>query len=124
MTYATWEDWDCLLPDCPEDGTEADQWLRRASRDIDTLTFNRIRTAGFDSLTDFQRETVTEVTCRLAAWEREHADSLESPLSGYSINGVSAQFGETAGVAILDGVAIPRSLWALLAQTGLCCRRL
>lgn len=125
MTYATWEDWDILDPDtCPEDGTVAEQWLHRASRDIDTLTFNRIRAAGFDRLSEFQREIVTEVTCRLAGWQAANADLLESPLSGYSINGVSAQFGKTAGVTVQDGVILPRQLYRLLEQTGLCCRRL
>lgn len=125
MTYATLEDWLRLAPDtCPEDSGAAEAWLRQASHDVDALTFNRIVARGFENLTDFQREIVTEVTCRLAAWERANCDLLDSPLSGYSINGVSAQFGETAGVTVQDGVIVPRRLCRLLEQTGLCCRRL
>lgn len=125
MIYATTADWTALDPDTrPESEGEAERWLRRASHDVDTLTFNRIRAGGFDRLSEFQRELVTEATCRLAAWELENAGLLDSPLSSYSINGVSAQFGETAGVTVRDGVIIPRRLYRLLEQTGLCCRRL
>lgn len=124
MTYATYEDWGLLADNCPDEEGVAEQWLRRASHDVDALTFNRIAAHGYESLTDFQQETVTEVTCLLAAWEMANGDLLDSPLSGYSINGVSAQFGETAGVTVQDGIIVPRRLYRLLEQTGLCCRRL
>lgn len=124
MTYATCDDWAMMGENCPDGEQEAVKWLCRASRDIDTLTFNRIVERGFENLTDFQREVVTEVTCCLAGWERANSDLLDSPLSGYSINGVSAQFGAAAGVTVQDGVIIPRHLYRLLEQTGLCCRRL
>lgn len=124
MTYATIDDWAMLGENCPDNEQEAVKWLRQASRHIDTLTFNRIVERGFENLTDFQWEIVTEVTCRLARWEWENADLLDSPLSGYSINGVSAQFGTSEHVTSQDGVLIPRQLYGLLQQTGLCCRRL
>lgn len=124
MTYATIEDWVILGENCPDSDAEALLYLSKASRDIDTLTFNRIVERGLENLTDFQREIVTEVTCRLARWEWENADLLDSPLSGYSINGVSAQFGASEHVTAQDGVLIPRQLYGLLQQTGLCCRRL
>lgn len=121
MTYASYDDYLALgLPAL--EGAEG--WLHRASGDVDTLTFNRIVERGFAQLTEFQREIITEVVCGLAQWESANADLLDSPLSGYTINGVSAQFGETAGVAVQDGVAIPRRLYQLLEQTGLCYRRL
>lgn len=124
MTYATVEDWAALAGSRPEDETEAERWLRRASRDVDTLTFNRIVERGFAQLTAFQQEIVTEVVCRLAEWEMEHSDLLDSPLSGYSINGVSAQLGAGANVTTQGGVMLPLRLYGLLEQTGLCCRRL
>ena len=40
----------------PED--EIDGLLNRASRDIDTLSYNRIRGIGFGHLTDFQKEII------------------------------------------------------------------
>jgi hypothetical protein len=90
---------------------------------VDTLTFNRIVERGYESLSDFQREIVTEVTARLAEWEMVNSDLLDSPLSSYSVNGVTAQFGGV-NVTVRDGVVMPQQLYGLLEQTGLCCRRL
>lgn len=112
----------CSAPD--ETENRVLDCLSRASRAVDALTFNRIPAAGFARLTDFQREIVTEVTARLAIWQAEHGDALSSPVTGYSINGVSTQFGTGVGVQKVGGVLIPRELYALLEQTGLCCRRL
>lgn len=102
----------------------AEKWLERASRDIDTLTFNRITVKGFDNLTEFQQKIVREVTCQLADFSAENEELLDSALTGYSINGVSTQFGEGMSVTVHNGVAIPRRLYSWLSQTGLCCRRL
>ncbi len=120
--YAAAEDYAALYPDGPE---VSEIKLREASRHIDTLTFNRIVDAGFGSLTEFQREIVKEVCCRQAAFETENADLLDSTLSSYSINGVSMQFGgDGSNVYVENGVAMMRSTYALLKQTGLCCRLL
>lgn len=117
--YATQADYVELFPDGPAVTEEA---LRTASRHVDSLTFNRIVAAGFDSLTPFQQEIVKEVVCRQAAFETDNADVIASVLSSYSINGVSMQFGESWNVMVQDGVAMQRDVYALLQQTGLCCR--
>ena len=52
----------------------------------------------------------------------ENADEINSILSSYSINGVSAQFGSSWNIFTDKGVAMKRDLYALLCQTGLCCR--
>lgn len=96
--------------------------LRTASRHIDTLTYNRIRGLGFGNLTPFQQEVIHEVVCLQADFEYENADEISSVLSGYSINGVSAQFGSSWNVFTEAGVAMQRDVYALLCQTGLCCR--
>ena len=96
--------------------------LVRASRHIDSLTYNRIVGRGFSSLTEFQQDIIKEVTCQQAEFEYENADEISTVLSGYSINGVSAQFGESWNVHTDKGIAIKRDTYALLAQTGLCCR--
>lgn len=97
--------------------------LTTASRHIDTLTFNRIVGRGFDNLTAFQQDIIKEVVCRQAEFETEHADILESVLSSYSINGVSMGFsGSSWNVHAENGVAMDQNNYALLAQTGLCCR--
>ena len=96
--------------------------LRQASRHIDSLTFNRIVAAGFDNLTAFQQETIKEVVCMQADFEYENADEINTILSRYSINGVSAQFGSSWNVFMEKGIAMKRDVYSLLTQTGLCCR--
>ena len=96
--------------------------LQIASRHIDSLTYNRIVGRGFSSLTQFQRDIIQDVVCQQADFETENADEINSILSSYSINGVSAQFGSNWNVFTDKGVAMKRDLYALLCQTGLCCR--
>ena len=66
----------------------------KASRQIDTLTFCRIRGIGFDNLTEFQQEQIQYVTCLLADFLYENQDELETMLASYGINGVSMAFAE------------------------------
>ena len=96
--------------------------LQIASRHIDSLTYNRIVGRGFSSLTQFQRDIIQDVVFQQADFETENADEINSILSSYSINGVSAQFGSSWNVFTDKGVAMKRDLYALLCQTGLCCR--
>lgn len=96
--------------------------LQIASRHIDSLTYNRIVGRGISSLTQFQRDIIQDVVCQQADFETENADEINSILSSYSINGVSAQFGSSWNVFTDKGVAMKRDLYALLCQTGLCCR--
>lgn len=117
--YATVEDYAELLPDAVE-VTDTDMW--QASRHIDSLTYNRIVAAGFESLTQFQQDIVKEVCCRQAAFEVENADVISAVISSYSINGVSMTFGSGWNVFIEHGVAMRRDVYSLLCQTGLCSR--
>lgn len=96
--------------------------LRQASRHIDSLTYNRIVGRGFSNLTRFQQDIIQDVVCQQADFETENADEINSILSSYSINGVSAQFGSSWNIFTDKGVAMKRDLYALLCQTGLCCR--
>lgn len=95
--------------------------LRQASRHIDSLTYNRIIGQGFFNLTEFQQEIIREVTCQQADFEVENEDEINTVLSSYSINGVSAQFGSSWNVFTDKGIAMKRDVYALLCQTGLCC---
>lgn len=104
----------------PTEDQEKD--LRQASRHIDSLTYNRIVGRGFSSLTEFQQEVIKEVICLQADFEHENADEINTILSSYSLNGVSAQFGSSWNVFTDKGVAMKRDVYALLSQTGLCCR--
>lgn len=104
----------------PEEDLE--RYLRQSSRHIDSLTYNRIVGRGFSSLTEFQQEVIREVICLQADFEYENADEINTILSSYSLNGVSAQFGSSWNVFTDKGVAMKRDVYALLSQTGLCCR--
>lgn len=101
---------------------ELKEALKKASRHIDTLTYNRIIGQGFSKLTVFQKDVVQEVICQQAEFEYENADEIESILSSYSINGTSASFGKSWNVFTEYGVAMKKDVYAMLCQTGLCCR--
>ena len=116
--YVTVEEYKKNYNDIPDDNIEKS--LKKASRHIDTLTFNRIQGIGFDNLAEFQKETIKEVACELANFEYENEDVITSVLSSYSINGVSMAFGDSWNVKVLKGVAIPTELYETLSQTGLC----
>ena len=96
--------------------------LQIASRHIDSLTYNRIVGRGFSSLTQFQQDIIQDVVCQQADFETENADEISTILQGYSINGVSMQFGNSWNVFTDKGVAMKRDVYAMLCQTGLCCR--
>lgn len=98
------------------------QALRDASRQIDTLTFNRIVKIGFDKLTPFQQEIIKEVICKHADFLYENADAISSILDSYAINGVSMKFGTGFNVKMKNGLPILGTVYSLLEQTGLCWR--
>ena len=101
---------------------ELSKALKKASRHIDSLTYNRIVSQGFLNLTEYQQDIIKEVICQQADFEVENADEINTILSSYSINGVSAQFGSSWNVFTDKGVAMKRDVYALLCQSGLCCR--
>lgn len=96
--------------------------LIEASRNVDTLTFNRIVAKGFDELTAFQQELVQEVVCKQADFLYNNADAIASILDKYSINGVSMEFGSGFNVVIENGLPIQSTVLSQLRQTGLCWR--
>ena len=104
----------------PEESLE--KHLRLASRHIDIITYNRIQ--DIESLTEFQQNIVREACCEMAEFEYENAEILDSVLQSYSINGVSASFGNGWNVKIIDGIAVKADTYRYLCQTGLCCRLL
>ena len=125
MAYGSYVSTDYYLDQYEGDTIPEEQLekaLKQASRHIDSLTYNRIVGRGFDNLTDFQKEVIREVICLQADFECENADEINTVLSSYSINGVSASFGSSWNVFMDKGVAMKRDIYALLCQTGLCCQ--
>lgn len=103
----------------PEDDLK--KVLRRVSRHIDSLTYNRIVGQEFSNLTELQQDLIREVVCQQADFEVENAELINTVLQSYGINGVSMQFGSTWNIFTDKGIAMKRDTYALLCQTGLCC---
>lgn len=107
------------------DDAEIEKALSKASRHIDTLTYNRIVGIGFDNLTEYQQGIIKECECLMADWETENADYINSMLSSYSLNGASMSFsGNSASAVVLNGVAVSRDVYSHLQKCGLCTRSL
>lgn len=107
-----------ILKEC----AEINQILRQASRHIDSLTYNRIIGGGISNLTPFQQDVICEVVCQQADFEFENEEVIETVLSSYSINGTVMQFTQSWNVYADKGVAMKKDTYALLSQSGLCCR--
>ena len=103
---------------------DLEKMLKQASRHIDSLTYNRIVGRGISNLAEFQREIIKEVCCQQAEFEYQNREIFDMILSGYSINGVSMQFGESWNVTTQKGIPMRRDVYEQLSQTGLCCRLL
>lgn len=117
MVYATSQDYLNYYTAVPG---EFDRLAQKASRDIDTLTHCRINGIGWENLTDFQRETITEVCCDIVQFTDENSELLDVPLSSYSVNGVSMQFKFNPTVYCSGGVIMRQSTYSRLVSTGLC----
>ena len=122
VPYASVGTFQKMYPSIELDEDEIRQRLKTASRHIDSLTYNRLVGSGKERLTPWQQEVLQEVTFQQAQFEYENEDEINMILSSYSINGVSAQFGRSWNVFADKGVAMKRDVYALLSQTGLCCR--
>ena len=104
---------------------DAEKALEKASRHIDTLTYNRIVAIGFDNLTEYQQGIIKECECLMADWETENTDYINSMLSSYSLNGASMSFtGQSASATVVSGVAVSREIYSHLQKCGLCTRSL
>ena len=102
---------------------ELESTLRIACRAVDSLTFNRIVKAGFDNLTEFQQELIKDAVRLHADFAYDNAELLNSPLSSYSISGISMTF-DRLKIVTVGGVTTTSEVYNLLMQTGLCCRGL
>lgn len=97
--------------------------LKNACRAVDSLTFNRIVAKGFENLTEFQQELIKEAVLLHADFCYNNAELLDSPLSSYSISGISMSFDRSKVVSV-GSVTTTSEVYGLLMQTGLCYRGL
>lgn len=99
-----------------------EEYLKKASKHVDVLTFNRIVGKGFKNLTTFQQSTIKDVVCSLAEFEYENEDLLTAIISNYSINSVSMSLENNWNLKIEQGISIPQNLYSELQKTGLTCK--
>jgi hypothetical protein len=92
--------------------------LAKASDQIDSLTYNRIRAVGFDGLTPFQQGCIKKAVCSQADFNAQYGAYANMPLTGYSIGDVSLSLATEK----INGVATNRDVLQYLSQTGLTCR--
>lgn len=118
MQYANWDYYKSVDSILTQD--IADKYLKQASQNVDTLTFNRI--IALEKLSLKQQDVIKEVVCEQASFLYENEDILKTYLSSYGINGTNMTFGESWNVVCQQSVAIPRELYQRLASTGLTCR--
>ena len=100
----------------------AEKSFLKASRTVDALTFCRTSSRPIESFTGFQADIIRRVVCELAEWQTDNADIINSPYSSYSINGVSASWGSSKNIVMINGEMIPSQLYSELVKTGLCYR--
>lgn len=99
---------------------DLENMLVQASRHIDILTYNRIVSRGVEGLTAYQHDTVKDVCCRMADFEYDNADILQSVFKSYSINGVNMTFGDNWNLKVVNGIAVLQGVYEELKATGLC----
>lgn len=119
--YITAEEYTALTGNAVTDHTE--HMIQRASEQIDTLTFNRIRAIGFEKLYPLQQEIIKTVCAEQTAFISEFGDMLDSPLSSYGIGNVSMSW-DASKVIQISGVIMQADVYSRLLQTGLCDRSL
>ncbi len=121
--YLTFEQYFEQYPDTDIEAENFESLEKRAETDINGLTFNRISAKGFDTLTDFQKSLVRRATAMQVKFINENSELLDSPLSGYSISGVSMSFDKSKTVNVC-GVTTSNNVYNVLMQTGLLYRGL
>ena len=104
------------------DSTTALKLLAEASDQVDRLTYGRIRSKGFENLTEYQQGMIKKAICHQADFINSYGEYLGSPLDGFSIGDVSLSFDKAQQGA--GGIVADKRALDYLAQTGLTVRRL
>lgn len=121
--YATPQDYEeygsGLIP-----AEQLEQTLSRASDQIDSLTYYRIKARGFENLTPFQQENIKKAVCRQSDFWHQYGDILSAPLASFGAGSISWSFGESGFVQGAGGVATSQEVMGLLLPTGLANRGL
>lgn len=95
--------------------------LKLAQEKIDSITFNRIRKIGFDNLTDFQKEKISEAICLQAEYIYKNGYNNEenSDIASYSVLDISVSVNNTQKNTIAYKNNTSERAYDLIHQTGL-----
>lgn len=97
--------------------TEIEKYLDKASDDIDSMCYGRIRGKGFNNLSEFQQDRIKKAVCEQAEYMFQYGSYLNSPMKSYSVGKTSVNLEVTK----VNGIhTIPRVI-QLLEDTGLKC---
>ncbi len=93
------------------------QNLNLATVKIDEMTFGRIRQIGFENLTEYQKEKISEAVCVQAEYISEEGFSDGAAVDSYSVLDISVSVGSSKSESERLGLS-PLAL-SLLRQSGL-----
>jgi hypothetical protein len=94
------------------------KFLKQSERYIDILTYNRIKSIGFENCSDFEKEIIKEVQSEIIDFYNSNQDMINSYLNSYSINGVNMSFGDTNNnILTVNGITILKSSYNKLNTT-------
>lgn len=92
--------------------------LKQSERYIDILTYNRIKSVGFENCSDYEMDIIKEVQSEIIDFYYTNAEYLNSYLNSYSLNGVSMTFGNSNNnIITINGVTLLRSSYNTLSLT-------
>ena len=103
---------------------EIDEYLELSQEKIDSITYNRIVSIGFDNLTDFQKEKVKKAVCIQADYIKEHGfnDEEDNDISSYSVLDISVNVKDSSSKETkASKLHMSERAYNLIHQTGLDC---
>lgn len=100
---------------------EIEDKLKLAQEKIDSITHNRIIGIGFNNLTTFQQEKVSDAICSQADYIFEHGynDEEDSDISSYSVLDISVNVNGDTNKTPASKVHMSERAYDLIKQTGL-----
>lgn len=97
-------------------------FIKAACYDVDFICLGRIKTRGFDNLTEHQKEHIRRAVCVQAEYLQDYGEYLSAPYTSYSIGDVSISLDSISRE--FNGVSTTSKVINLLSLTGLVSRRL
>ena len=104
------------------DETVLNKMLKQSERYIDILTYNRIKSIGFENCSNFEKEIIKEVQSEIIDFYYTNQDYINSYLNSYNLNGVSMTFGNgNNNIKTVNGITILKSTYDKLSLTSFTC---